>query len=155
MTDVPTELSELAATLATIEAVLDLPALEAEAGRLAEKASAPDLWDDPDAAQAVTTRLSFVQGEIRRVRDLRRRLDDVAVLWELAEAEADTDVRVEAATEVASLRKAIDELEVRTLLSGQYDSREALVTIRAEAGGAPEALGPGRLRVWAVRPEDG
>src|SRR5215475_13578123 len=125
--------------MASIEAVLDLGKLHAEATALEKQASAPDLWDDPDKAQQVTSRLSAVQGEIRRVEDLRRRLDDAQVLWDLAEDAGDEKEKAEAATEVASLRKSIDELEVRTLLSGEYDSREALVTIRSEAGGVDAA----------------
>jgi peptide chain release factor 2 len=139
VTDVPAELKELSSTLASIESVLDLGKLRGEAGELERQASALDLWDDPENAQKVTSRLSSVQGEIRRVEDLRRRLDDAAVLWELADDAGDADEKAEAEAEVASLRKGIDELEVRTLLSGEYDSREALVTIRSEAGGVDAA----------------
>jgi peptide chain release factor 2 len=137
--DVPAELKELSATLASIEAVLDVPKLRREAGELERQASAPDLWNDTDNAQKITSRLSFVQGEIRRVEDLRRRVDDAQVLWDMAEEADDADFRTEAETEAAGLRKAIDELEVRTLLSGPYDAREALVTIRSEAGGVDAA----------------
>jgi len=137
--DVPAELKELSATLANVEAVLDLDKLKREAGELEEKASAPDLWDDPEKAQQVTSRLSYVQGEIRKVADLRRRVDDAQVLWDMAEEMDDADSRSEAESEATGLRKAIDELEVRTLLSGEYDSREALVTIRSEAGGVDAA----------------
>ncbi len=139
MTDVPAELKELSATLVSIEAVLDLGKLRGEAADLERRAAAPNLWDDPQNAQKVTSRLSYVQGEVRRVEDLRRRTDDAQVLWDLAEAEDDQAVRAEAEAEVASLRKSIDELEVRTLLSGEYDEREALVTIRSEAGGVDAA----------------
>jgi len=125
--------------MASIESVLDLDAMRAEAVDLEAKASAPDLWDDPAAAQKVTSRLSSVQGEIRRVEDLRRRLDDAQVLWDMAEDAGDDSERDEATAEVAGLRKSIDELEVRTLLSGEYDQREALVTIRSEAGGVDAA----------------
>ena len=137
--DVPAELKELSTTLATIEAVLDLPAMRAELAGLEAQAAAPDLWDDTDKAQQVTSRLSYVQGDIRRVEDLRRRVDDAQTLWDLAEEMDDDDSRAEAETELTSLRKAIDELEVRTLLSGPYDAREALMTIRAEAGGVDAA----------------
>jgi peptide chain release factor 2 len=137
--DVPAELKELSATLASIEAVVNVDALRQEAGELEVQASAPDLWDDVENAQKITSRLSYVQGEIRRVEDLRRRLDDTQTLWDLAEEMDDADSRTEVESELTSLRKAIDELEVRTLLSGQYDSREALVTIRAEAGGVDAA----------------
>src|SRR5262252_10398847 len=125
--------------MASIEAVLDLGKLRAEAAELEKQASAPDLWDDPEKAQHVTSRLSAVQGEIRRAEDLRRRLDDARVLWDLAEDAGDEKEKAEAGAEVTSLRKSIDELEVRTLLSGEYDSREALVTIRSEAGGVDAA----------------
>jgi peptide chain release factor 2 len=137
--DVPAELKELNATLASIESVVDLPKLRTEVSSLEEQAAAPDLWNDTGNAQRVTSRLSFVQGEIRRVEELRRRLDDVAVLWDLAEEADDAGTRAEVEAEVVSLRTAIDELEVRTLLSGEYDSREALVTIRSEAGGVDAA----------------
>jgi peptide chain release factor 2 len=137
--DVPAELKELSGTLANIEKVLDLAKLRGEVADLEQQASAPNLWDDPDKAQQVTSRLSYVQGEIRRVEDLRRRVDDAQVLWDLAESEDDADSRLEAENEVTALRKSIDELEVRTLLSGEYDAREALVTIRSEAGGVDAA----------------
>jgi peptide chain release factor 2 len=137
--DVPAELKELSATLASIEAVVDLPALRREVAALEQQAAAPDLWNDPDNAQQVTSRLSYVQGEIKRVEDLRRRVDDAQVLWELAEEADDAGSRAEVETELTSLRTAIDELEVRTLLSGPYDAREALVTIRSEAGGVDAA----------------
>jgi peptide chain release factor 2 len=139
VTDVPAELKELATTLASIESVLDLDAMHAEVTDLEAKASASDLWDDPVSAQKVTSRLSSVQGEIRRVEGLRQRLDDAQVLWDMAEDAGDDKERDEATAEVAALRKGIDELEVRTLLSGEYDAREALVTIRSEAGGVDAA----------------
>jgi peptide chain release factor 2 len=137
--DVPAELKELSATLASIESVVDLGALHRELDDLEKQASAPDLWDDLDNAQKVNSRLSYVQGEIRRVEDLRRRVDDTQTLWDLAEEMDDADSRAEAEAEVAGLRRSVDELEVRTLLSGKYDAREALVTIRSEAGGVDAA----------------
>jgi peptide chain release factor 2 len=137
--DVPAELKELSATLASIEAVVDVAALRREVADLEQQASAPDLWNDSENAQQVTSRLSYAQGEIRRVEELRRRVDDAQTLWELAEEMDDADSRTEVETEVGALRKMIDELEVRTLLSGEYDSREALVTIRSEAGGVDAA----------------
>jgi peptide chain release factor 2 len=137
--DVPAELKELSSTLSSIEAVLDLPRLRLDVGELEQQASAPELWNDPDNAQRVTSRLSNLQGEIRRVEDLRRRLQDAQVLWDLAEEANDADSRAEVEADLPPLRTAIDELEVRTLLAGEYDDREALVTIRSEAGGVDAA----------------
>jgi peptide chain release factor 2 len=133
------QLAALAATMRNIEAVLDLDRMRKEKAELEEQAAAPDLWDDPARAQSVTSRLSYVQSEINRVERLRQRLDDAMVMLELAESENDAGARAEVAGEVPALRKAIDELEVRTLLSGEYDAREALVTIRSGAGGVDAA----------------
>jgi peptide chain release factor 2 len=132
-------LKELDTTLTSVETVLDLPAMQVEVDGLEVEASAPGLWDDPEAAQRVTTRLSFLQGEISKVRSLRGRLDDLALMFEMAADESDAQALAEAETELAAVTKAIGELEVRTLLSGEYDVRDALVTIRAEAGGVDAA----------------
>jgi peptide chain release factor 2 len=141
--DVAAELQDLSTTLESIEAVTDLPALRAEIADLSEQAGRPDLWNDPDAAQKVTSRLSHAQGDLRRVEELRRRLDDLPVLYELAEEEGSGEdgagALADADAERAKLRDDIQSLEVRTLLSGEYDAREALVTIRSEAGGVDAA----------------
>ncbi len=137
--DFAEELKQLDAILHNIETVLDLDRLRRDKADLEAQASEPNLWDDPAAAQKITSRLSHVQGDISRVEKLRSRLDDAPILLELAEAEDDATALAEVTTEIASLRKAIDELEVRTLLSGEYDSREALVTIRSGAGGVDAA----------------
>ena len=132
-------LGELQQTLAGIESVLDLPGMSAAIADLEEQAGAPDLWDDQARAQDLTSRLSLLQSELRRVTEMRRRIDDLAVLIELAADEDDADSWAEAETELASLRKTLAELEIRTLLSGEYDIREALITIRSEAGGVDAA----------------
>jgi len=137
--DFSDQLKTLDATLRNIETVLDLDRLRRDKADLEEQASAPDLWDDQARAQVVTSKLSHVNSEIERLESLRSRLDDVQVLLELAEAEDDPGVLTEVGNEITALHKAIEEMEVRTLLSGEYDSREALVAIRAGAGGVDAA----------------
>ncbi|MFB9320039.1 peptide chain release factor 2 [Cryptosporangium minutisporangium] len=137
--DLHEELKALDTTLSSVESVLDLDKLRRELAELNEAAAAPDLWDDQERAQQLTSRLSFVQGELNKVQGLRQRLDDAQLLLEMAEDEDDSGSVQEVATELAALRTMIEELEVRTLLSGEYDQREALITIRAEAGGVDAA----------------
>ncbi|WP_082556701.1 peptide chain release factor 2 [Modestobacter sp. Leaf380] len=137
--DFSSRLDALDGTLKSIEAVLKLDDLRDEIRDLEQQSAAPDLWDDVESAQKLTSRLSYLQGDLRRVEDLRSRIDDVGVLWEMAAEEDDEATRAEAEREVEALHKTIEELEVRTLLSGEYDSREALVTIRSEAGGIDAA----------------
>ncbi|WHT18451.1 peptide chain release factor 2 [Crossiella sp. CA-258035] len=137
--DVAADIKDLSATLASVEAVMGLEKLRAEVADLDEQVAQPDLWNDQERAQQVTSRLSHKKGELRRVTDLRSRLDDLSVLYELAEEEEDASSAADADKELAELREAIASLEVRTLLSGEYDSREALVSVRAEAGGVDAA----------------
>jgi peptide chain release factor 2 len=137
--DLAEELKNLKSTMASIEAVVDLESLRAEIKRLNEEAAAPDLWDDQAKAQQVTSRLSHVQGELSRVENLRRRLDDLDTLYELGAAESDAETLAEAEADLPGVAKSVSEMEVRTLLNGEYDSREALMTIRSEAGGVDAA----------------
>ena len=124
-------------TLTSIEAVMDVEKIKATIEQLSEEASTPDLWNDQENAQRVTSKLSHAQAELKRIQELRQRLDDLAVLFELGEDDPDT--LVEAQEELIALKRDIDAQEVRTLLSGEYDEREALVTIRSEAGGVDAA----------------
>lgn len=137
--------------MGSIEAVLDLDKLRADIAVLEEQAAAPSLWDDPEAAQKITSKLSHLQAEVRKAEALRGRIDDLAVLFELAEEMDDPDTRAEAETELTAVRKALDEMEVRTLLSGEYDEREALVNIRAEAGGVDASDFAERLQRMYLR----
>jgi peptide chain release factor 2 len=125
--------------MASIEAVLDVDKMRGQIADLEEQASAPDLWNDQAKAQAVTSKLSGLQAELNRFTTLNRRLEDVEVLFELGQAEDDADALAEVQGELIDVSKAVGELEVRTLLSGEYDAREALVTLRAEAGGVDAA----------------
>lgn len=140
-TDFNAEIKSLRGTMDSIIAVTDVPALTARIAELSEQAAAPDLWDDPATAQGVTSKLSHAQAELERLNKMTARIDDLEVLVELAAEDADTEAETlaEADSELAAIKTSLDELEVRTLLSGEYDAREALVTIRAEAGGVDAA----------------
>jgi peptide chain release factor 2 len=138
-TDPAAELSELSSKLTNLEPVLDPGSMRREVDVLREHAADPGLWEDQERAQAVTRRLSYLEGELGRLEQLHRRLEDTRVMFELADSEDDEPTRNEAKRELTALRKEIDQLEVRTLLSGEYDSREALISINAQAGGADAA----------------
>ena len=141
----PDRLADIAAldtTLTTVERVLDVDGLRARIAKLEQEASDPNLWDDQARAQKVTSDLSHTQGELRRVEELRQRLDDLPVLYEMAaeeEGAGGSEALAEADAELKSLGADLEAMEVRTLLSGEYDEREAVVTIRSGAGGVDAA----------------
>ncbi|MDD9207814.1 peptide chain release factor 2 [Georgenia sp. 10Sc9-8] len=141
-TDFALEIQHLRATMDSIRAVTDPAELRARIAELSDKATAQDLWDDPAAAQAVTSELSHAQNELERVETMEGRIGDLEALLELAGEESGEDaagLREEAEAELTRIRRSLDELEVRTLLSGEYDKREAVVTIRSGAGGVDAA----------------
>ncbi|MCY9785533.1 peptide chain release factor 2 [Nocardiopsis sp. EMB25] len=133
------KIKELAATLASVTAVVDVDAMRTEIAELREQSADPELWADQENAQKVTRRLSGLESTVNKLGSIGQRLDDLGVLYELAAAEEDADTRVEADTELEQLRKEIGELEVRTLLNGPHDEHEALVTINSQAGGVDAA----------------
>ncbi|SDU79785.1 peptide chain release factor 2 [Arcanobacterium phocae] len=143
--DYQAEIEELRRSFSQIEAVTDVSALKAQIADLTEKSGAPDLWDDPEQAQAVTSKLSHAQSELDRVARMRERIADLGTLYEMAleESETDPDMGAELLSEVDSelerVRSDLSELEIKTLLSGEYDERDAVVTIRSGAGGVDAA----------------
>ncbi|WP_150463074.1 peptide chain release factor 2 [Nesterenkonia ebinurensis] len=138
-TDFPAELAELRDTLRRITDVIDVEALAAEVSDLEQQAAAPDLWDNQENAQRVNSQLSHKQSQLKRVRSLASRIDDAEVMVEMAQEENDDAVLAETVSELASIRKALQSLEIVTLMSGEYDEHDAVVTIRSGAGGVDAA----------------
>ncbi|WP_146339316.1 peptide chain release factor 2 [Nesterenkonia sp. NBAIMH1] len=138
-TDFPAELADLRDTLRRITEVIDLEALRAEVADLEQQAADPNLWDNQENAQRVNSQLSHKQAHLDRVDRLGGRIEDVEIMAQMAAEEADEDTRAEAVNELAGIRKALESLEVVTLMSGEYDERDAVVTIRSGAGGVDAA----------------
>ncbi|HLS46702.1 MAG TPA: peptide chain release factor 2 [Ornithinicoccus sp.] len=137
--DFESEIKAIRTTVQSIRDVTNIDKLESQIQDLESQVSAPDLWDDVEHAQQVTSQLSRVKAEHDRVTSMEARVDDLEALVELGQEEADAETMAEAQAELASLKKSVGELEVRTLLNGEYDEREAVVTIRAGAGGVDAA----------------
>ena len=137
--DFDVEIKQLRATMKTIGQVLDLDGMRSEIADLGQQVAAPDLWDDQENATRVTGSLSALQGQLDRFTELEQRLEDVEIMVQLSQEENDASALADAETELRKIHQAVEALEVRTLLSGEYDEREALVTIRSGAGGVDAA----------------
>ena len=137
--DFTQEIKDLRATMASVREVTDLAHLDEQIQEFERQASDPGLWDDQERAQHVTSGLSRAKAERDRVVGMDARIDDLEALVEMGQEENDAETMVEAERELAVVKKAVGELEVRTLLSGEYDERAAVVTIRAGAGGVDAA----------------
>src|SRR5260221_2710716 len=115
--DYSSEISELSSKLASIEAVLNPDGMRKEADDLRERSVDPGLWEDQENAQAVTPRLAYLDAELSRLEGLHGSLDDLSVMFELAESEADEPTKQEATPDLAACRGQIDLMEVSTLHS--------------------------------------
>ena len=137
--DITDEIAALRSTFADIRSVVGVEALEAEIAKLSEQAGAPDLWDDTEKAQKVTSALSHRQSELARINSIEGRLDDLEIMVQLANEEQDASAAADARAELAAISANLGDLEVQTLLDGEYDDRPAVITIRAGAGGVDAA----------------
>lgn len=114
---------------------LDLDGKSKELEQLREKASSPDLWDDPDEARAVSQRLARFEGLFEMVGGLSSLIDDAEVLIELADEAGDTDTLDEAKGQLVEASQALDKLELESLFFDEYDDADAILSVHAGAGG--------------------
>lgn len=141
--EISADIEDLKSRLVSIEKVLNPEELRRRVEELEQKAADPDLWNDQDYAQHVTSQLSQTQAQLRKMTSLRDRLNDLPVMYELAEEEDDAaaqqDANDLADAERSALRTDIESAEITTLLSGELDERDAVVNIRPGAGGVDAA----------------
>jgi peptide chain release factor 2 len=133
--DFSNDLAAVRQTFQTISDAVRPERLKATIADLEKKASAPDLWNDTDHAQEVTSALSAAQAQLRRVNEMKQRIDDCETLEQLGVEMEDADSVAEAKKDLAKIAEDLKELEISTLLDGKYDERQAVVTIRSGAGG--------------------
>lgn len=139
------EISQLRSTYKQIEAVSDPAGLQETIKSLTEQSLEPDFWEEQEKAQAITSKLSQAQAELNRLNTLQTKIDDLESLYELLAENPDDDAdllaqyEAEAQGSLQEIQQDLADLEVRTLLSGEYDERCAVVTIRSGAGGVDAA----------------
>ena len=140
--DFPTEISSLRDTLGNIIAVTHPDELKERIRDLSQQAGDPALWDDQENAQRVTSQLSYAQAKLKRLESMEERVDDLEAMVELAGEAADEErgsLMDSAAQDLKRIQTDLADLEIKTLLSGDYDERSAVVTIRAGVGGVDAA----------------
>ena len=125
--DFSNDLAAVKETFKTISGAVRPEKLRAKIATLEKQAAAPDLWNDTDHAQEVTSALSSAQAQLRRVDEMKQRIDDCEM--------DDPDSVKEAKKDLKQIAKDLKDLEISTLLDGEYDERQAVVTIRSGAGG--------------------
>ena len=135
MRDFSDDFAALRKRLKEAEGYLRIDDSRGRLGQLEEEASKPDLWDDQEEARRVTTELARVRDDVDLFDGLSQRLEDAETLADLAREEGDDSVEGEIEDTAADLRRQLDDLELRSLFSGEYDEHDAVVELHAGEGG--------------------
>jgi len=133
--DYPAEMLRLREHLASIEEALNLPVLEREITELEAQALSPEFWEAPSLAKILSSKLSRLRVTLAAVKSANSQLNDLYLFYELAAMEDEPSTWTELSLQWIKLHRDVESLRISILLSGEYDSRGALMTIRAGAGG--------------------
>ena len=128
-------LENLGPDLEDLASAIGLPQMQREAAELEQKASADGFWNDMESAQKTTHRLSVLNGKIAAYQKLKENYHDVMTLIELADEEGDLSLLQECTDGVNDIAATIEKERLRTLLTGEYDANNAILTFHAGAGG--------------------
>ena len=114
---------------------LNIDKLGIEIAELERKAAEPSFWDDMENSQKVLQRTSQLKASVETYNKLQALYEDTLTLIELAEEAGDESVYEEAAADTEQLQTRMAEVRLTTLLTGEYDSKNAILTFHAGAGG--------------------
>ncbi len=114
---------------------LGLEKMANEVAELELKASQPGFWDNAEASQKVLQRSGALKGKIEAYHKLQSVFDDTMALIELADEEGDLSLLEEAQQGVTHVREEMETQRLSTLLTGEYDNHNAILTLHAGAGG--------------------
>ena len=129
------KLHDLKPDLDDLEDALDVKAMRNEIDELDHKASEPGFWDDTQNSQKILQRSAKLKDKLASMESLRNLWDDAMTLCELANEEGDLTVLPDAQVEIEKLSKDLEQQRLQTLLTGEYDAKNAILTFHAGAGG--------------------
>lgn len=96
---------------------------------------APGFWDDPESSQKKMKELKGYKDDVEIYHSLEMKLEDIATLIEMGDEENDPEMVDEVAEELKEFEEAFEKIRIKTLLSGEYDKDNAIVSLHAGAGG--------------------
>lgn len=114
---------------------LGLKAMESEIQQLENRAAEPGFWDDMEKSQVILQRTSALKNKVEGYNNLVSKYDDTMALIELADEDEDLSLFEEAQSEVEGIKETLEKQRLQTLLTGEYDSNNAILTFHAGSGG--------------------
>ena len=129
------EFEGLKPQLKELAAALDLDNLRSELAKLEEESSQPDFWNDSENSQKVLQKMGGLKAKISQYEKLAENFDDVITMAELANEDDDESMLEEIMGLAEKTKSLLEEQKLVTLLSGEYDGKNAILTFHAGAGG--------------------
>lgn len=113
----------------------DISKIQLEIKDIQTKVNEPNFWDNPALSTPIITKLKRLENEVETYKKLEQELDNINEMTILLINEPDEQLELEVVKSTKKLEKEINELEVKTLLSGKYDQNNAILTLHPGAGG--------------------
>jgi peptide chain release factor 2 len=113
----------------------DISKIQLEIKELQTKVNEPNFWNNPALSTPIITKLKRLENEVETYKKLEQELDNINEMTILLINEPDEQLELEVVKSTKKLEKEINELEVKTLLSGKYDQNNAILTLHPGAGG--------------------
>ena len=129
------KLAALGPQLEELAAALDLDGARREVEELEEKSSDANFWNDLAASQKVLRRTKHLKNKLEQHKKLVSQWEDLTTLVEMAAEEDDASLLPEVEEGYGKLESSLEEANLSTLLTGEYDANNAILTLHAGAGG--------------------
>ena len=129
------ELESMESNIDLLKESLHIAHVQDEISELEARAQEQDFWIDTTQAQQIQTRMKQLQKKVQRYHQLVKERDDLLILCELGNEEEDDSVLSEVQTGVIRFRHDFENMRLETLLTGEYDKNNAILTLHAGAGG--------------------
>ena len=129
------ELQALKPDIDDLSDALGLNAVRSEIEQLELKATEPGFWDDVERSQQVLQKTGALKGKVEAYENLVSKYDDTHALIELANEEEDLSLLDEAQSEYEAVKTELEKQRLQTLLTGEYDKNNAILTFHAGSGG--------------------
>lgn len=129
------EFEGLKPQLKDLRSAINVDGLNKEIAELEEQTSKPDFWNDPETSQKISQKLGGLKGKVAQYEKLAENFDDVITMAELANEEDDESMLPEVKELADKTKSMLEEMKLVTLLSGEFDSKNAILTFHAGAGG--------------------
>ncbi len=129
------EIEALAEPLQRLKSALDISKIDDEASELEARAMEPDFWNDAANAQKVQTKITHLRRKLLHFYQLEEKQEELLLMCELGNEAEDKEMLLEVEEGFKTLELAMEKLRLETLLTGEYDDRNATVSLHAGAGG--------------------